>query len=274
VFSKNQPQLPKKFSSAHLRTLPKPQTPTWNKITQPFTTSHSLQHARNPANNPHITKCKITTPTIVYLTTTTKKQYKLIPTSANNASSHATQTLTSPVNTKHDSQQVVTFSSSTESSSIGTDAQNASSSPPPQLANISPYREDMQHVNSSKQSYNFTDTLTSKLTSSPTISRLNTLPPSFGYPSGVYIFGNASTKGKAFFIEFVYVEEGLILSIAEHGNDRRMSHWRVGESDWRLVINVTSVRNDNFRVATLIAIVLVVCTLETANEISILHWYE
>ncbi len=88
------------------------------------------------------------------------------------------QILTSPVNTKHDSQQVVTFSSSTEFSSIGTDAQNASSSPPPQLANISPYREDMQHVNSSKQSYNFTDTLTSKFTSSPTISRLNTLPPS------------------------------------------------------------------------------------------------
>jgi siroheme synthase len=39
------------------------------------------------------------------------------------------------------------------------------------------------------------------------------------YPLGVYIFGNASTKGKAFFIDFVHVKEGLIPSIAKHGND-------------------------------------------------------
>ena len=96
----------------------------------------------------------------------------------------------------------------------------------------------------------------------------------YGYPSSVYIFGNASTKGKAFFIDFVYVKEGLILSIAEHGNDRRMSHWRVHESYWRLTIEMASIRNDNLRVTTLIAIVLVVCALETADEVAILHWHE
>ena len=90
---------------------------------------------------------------------------------------------------------------------------------------------------------------------------------SFGYPSGVYIFGNASTKGKAFFIDFVYVEEGLILSIAKHGNDRRMSHWRIHESDWGLVVKVPSFRNDNFRVTTLVAIGLVVIVLETSDKV-------